>query len=105
MTTSLLIRCLLCDLYMFSVQHYIGTALGTVISIFVTGLLAGNLGWANMFYIEGALSLIWCFAWGFIVQDSPDQQKIFIHQEEKDYIAASLGQSHSKEENKRVILL
>lgn len=41
---------------------YAGTALGTVISILLSGLLAANLGWESIFYVEGALCLIWCIA-------------------------------------------
>ncbi|XP_012266659.2 putative inorganic phosphate cotransporter isoform X2 [Athalia rosae] len=80
---------------------YAGTALGTVISILLSGVLAANLGWASVFYIEGALSLIWCIGWAFIVQDSPESQTRFITQGEKDYIATSLGQSQSKAGTKK----
>lgn len=71
----------------------------------VSGLLANNLGWESVFYVEGALSLIWCFAWAFIVQDSPEEQKRFITQGEKDYIANSLGQDQSKGTKKKVSFL
>lgn len=44
-----------------------GTILGTVFS----GLMADNLGWDAVFYIEGSLSLIVVSAWLFFVYDSP----------------------------------
>ncbi|XP_014482860.1 PREDICTED: putative inorganic phosphate cotransporter [Dinoponera quadriceps] len=73
---------------------YAGTALGTVISILLSGLLAANLGWQFIFYVESALSLIWCIAWGLMIADSPEEQSRLITQEERGYIMTSLG--HNK---------
>ncbi|XP_020287539.1 putative inorganic phosphate cotransporter isoform X2 [Pseudomyrmex gracilis] len=70
---------------------YAGTALGTVISILLTGMLAANFGWESIFYIEGALCLIWCTAWWLTIADSPQEQTKLISEEEKDYIITSLG--------------
>lgn len=75
---------------------YAGTALGTVISILLTGILAANLEWMWIFYIEGLLCLIWCTAWWVMIADSPEEQTRFISQEEKNYIMESLG--HTKDE-------
>ncbi|XP_024941551.1 putative inorganic phosphate cotransporter isoform X2 [Cephus cinctus] len=74
---------------------YAGTALGTVISILLSGLLAATLGWIWIFYIEGLLCLIWCTAWWLMIADSPEEQIRFITQQEKDYICNSLGQTKS----------
>ncbi|XP_066586133.1 putative inorganic phosphate cotransporter [Prorops nasuta] len=81
---------------------YAGTALGTVISVLLSGLLAANLGWIWIFYIEGTLCLIWCTAWWLMIQDSPEEQQRFISQEEKLYIMESLGQSKSTTEEKKL---
>ena len=32
---------------------YAGTALGTVLSMFMAGILAGNYGWESVFYVMG----------------------------------------------------
>ncbi|XP_012535774.1 putative inorganic phosphate cotransporter isoform X1 [Monomorium pharaonis] len=74
---------------------YAGTALGTVISVLLTGLLAANFGWESIFYIEGALCLIWCVLWWLMIADSPEEQTRFITKEEKSYIITSLG-GHKK---------
>ncbi|XP_017886979.1 putative inorganic phosphate cotransporter [Ceratina calcarata] len=79
---------------------YAGTALGTVISILLTGLLAANLEWVWIFYIEGALCLIWCTAWWLMIADSPEEQTRFISQDEKNYIMESLGQNKNNSEHK-----
>ncbi|XP_017764817.1 PREDICTED: putative inorganic phosphate cotransporter [Eufriesea mexicana] len=80
---------------------YAGTALGTVISILLTGILAANLEWMWIFYIEGALCLIWCTAWWIMIEDSPEEQTRFISQEEKDYIVHSLGHDNSSNAHKQ----
>lgn len=81
---------------------YAGTALGTVISILLTGLLAANLGWESIFYVEGVSSLIWCVAWWLMIADSPEKQMRFITQEEKNYIVTSLG-GYGKEDVPKTI--
>lgn len=80
---------------------YAGTALGTVISILLSGLIAAKLGWIWIFYIEGALCLIWCTGWWLMIEDSPEQQTRFISQEEKDYIRNSLGQNKNDEHDEQ----
>ncbi|OXU17964.1 hypothetical protein TSAR_015803 [Trichomalopsis sarcophagae] len=72
---------------------YAGTALGTVIAILLSGMIAATLGWKWVFYIEALLCLIWCAAWIMIVQDSPEQQKIIISNDEREFIMNSLGQT------------
>lgn len=77
-----------------------GTALGTVISILLTGILAANFEWKWIFYIEGLLCLIWCTAWWIMIADNPEEQTRFITQEEKDYILESQGHhAHHGEHN------
>lgn len=71
---------------------YAGTALGTVISMLMAGMLAAAFGWASIFYVMGGLSCIWMVLWIFLVQDTPLQQP-FIDQTERDYIVSSLGAS------------
>lgn len=69
---------------------YAGTALGTVISMLMAGMLAEYFGWASIFYVMGGLSCIWMFLWVFFVQDTPQQQP-YIDQNERDYIVKSLN--------------
>ncbi|XP_058057905.1 sialin [Anopheles bellator] len=71
---------------------YAGTALGTVISMLMAGVLAGTLGWESVFYVMGGLSCLWMVLWLWLVQDSPNQQAL-MSQEERDLITTSLGGS------------
>ena len=48
-------------------------AVGTVIALPFSGILAQGMGWEWIFYIQGGLSLIWCVAWIFLVYDSPQE--------------------------------
>jgi predicted MFS family arabinose efflux permease len=46
-------------------------ALGTVISLPFSGILADQLGWEAVFYVRGGLAMIWCVLWLVFVYDSP----------------------------------
>jgi len=55
---------------------YAGTALGTVISLPLSGVVAAWWGWPAVFYLMGALSLLWCALWPFLVFDSPQKHPL-----------------------------
>ncbi|XP_026321609.1 sialin [Hyposmocoma kahamanoa] len=80
---------------------YAGTALGTVISMFMAGVLTDNLGWESVFYVMGGLSCIWCILWVILVQDSPQQQSI-ISVEERNMIVTSLGGTNDDRGHKKL---
>ena len=69
---------------------YAGTALGTVISMLMAGMLAGTLGWESVFYVMGGLACLWLVLWVWLIQDSPNKQAL-ISEEERNYITSSLG--------------
>lgn len=69
---------------------YAGTALGTVISMLMAGVLAEAYGWASIFYVMGGLSCIWLVLWIIFIADTPAQQPL-IDQAERDYIISSIG--------------
>lgn len=48
-------------------------ALGTVISLPFSGVLAHYVGWEWIFYVQGILAVVWCLAWALLVFDSPAQ--------------------------------
>ena len=64
--------------------------LGTLISLPFSGAIASGLGWDWVFYIQGALSILWYILWLIFVYDSPDTHP-FISFEEKNFIMSSLG--------------
>ncbi|XP_046405692.1 putative inorganic phosphate cotransporter isoform X2 [Ischnura elegans] len=76
---------------------YAGTALGTVLSITLAGLLAGQINWEAVFYVMGGLSCIWCVLWIIFVYDGPDVHPR-ISEAEKTYILTSLGSSSTDNE-------
>jgi len=71
---------------------YAGTALGTVISLPFSGMLAEFLGWESVFYVQGGLCFLWYAAWIMFVYDTPSSHK-FISEEEKDLINSGIGTS------------
>ncbi|KAI4502887.1 hypothetical protein M0802_001931 [Mischocyttarus mexicanus] len=65
---------------------------GTVVSMPLSGLLseygfAG--GWPSIFYVFGAVGIIWCIAFFFLVYEDPESYPR-ISEEEKKYILSSL---------------
>ncbi|KAF0296506.1 putative inorganic phosphate cotransporter [Amphibalanus amphitrite] len=72
---------------------YAGMSLGTVISVSFTGLLAAVLGWEEVFYVQGGLSLIFVVLWFVFVYDSPEKHP-WISDTETALINQDRGDSH-----------
>ncbi|XP_063244177.1 sialin-like isoform X2 [Bacillus rossius redtenbacheri] len=75
---------------------YAGMALGTVISLLMTGAISAALNWEAVFYIMGSLSLVWCVLWAWLMDDSPETSR-FIGEEERNHITKSLGENVASE--------
>lgn len=75
---------------MWAAVIYAGTSLGTVVSIFTTGLIMSTASWEAVFYIHGSLPLIWCVLFLIFFADNPESQK-FISEEEREYICSAYG--------------
>ncbi|GJQ72178.1 hypothetical protein Trydic_g3270 [Trypoxylus dichotomus] len=69
---------------------YSGSALGTVISMLLAGVIAGSLGWEAVFYIMGGLSAIWMLLWVVLIADSPEKLSL-ISEEERTLIVGALN--------------
>ncbi|PNF27742.1 hypothetical protein B7P43_G12798 [Cryptotermes secundus] len=79
---------------------YAGTAVGTVLSLLFTGLIVQYINWEAVFYIMGGLSSIWCVLWWLLMTDSP-RINPYISEEERDYIASSLGEDKEEVTQKK----
>ncbi|KAJ8927580.1 hypothetical protein NQ314_019945 [Rhamnusium bicolor] len=77
---------------------YAGTALGTVIFMLVSGIIAGSVGWEAVFYIEGGVSALWLLLWAVLTADTPQSQR-FISEEERNYIVTSLHQGSDQKKH------
>ena len=69
---------------------FAGTSLGTVVSIFTSGMILNAFGWEAVFYIHGALPLIWCAFFYWFFEDSPEEQ-IYITETERQLIVNTYG--------------
>ena len=67
-------------------------SLGTVISLPLSGVMASDLGWESVFYIQGGLGIIWYILWLLLVTDEPETHR-FISEDEKEYINKSMGKA------------
>lgn len=65
-----------------------GAQFGTVVTLPVSGWLCDTDflgGWPSVFYVFGALGIVWSLVWFLLVSDRPDIHPR-ISQEEKQYI-------------------
>uniref|UniRef100_A0A8C2HTX3 Sialin n=1 Tax=Cyprinus carpio TaxID=7962 RepID=A0A8C2HTX3_CYPCA len=68
---------------------YTGAQLGTVVALPLCGQICFYLDWTYVFYIFGAVGLLWFVLWAYFVSNSPSFHKR-ISEDEKTYIMASL---------------
>ncbi|XP_064268493.1 sialin isoform X2 [Passer domesticus] len=68
---------------------YAGAQLGTVVSLPLSGLICYYMNWVYVFYIFGALGVLWWFFWMLLVSDTPEIHSRISHAE-REYILSSL---------------
>lgn len=76
---------------------YAGMTLGTLVTMPLSGVLAAELGWESIFYVQGGLSVLWYVLWLVLVFDSP-QQHPRISKTERQMIDGALGTGRAGEE-------
>lgn len=93
-------------IYLLCVQFYgfTGMALGTVISLPFSGILASVGGWESVFYVQGGLALIWCGLWLLFVYDSPEEHPR-IHPEELKLFEMYRGNDRESPETIEAIIM
>ncbi|XP_022911273.1 putative inorganic phosphate cotransporter [Onthophagus taurus] len=79
---------------------YAGGQIGTVVGNALSGYLIEATGdWSSVFYVFGALGLLWFVIWTLICYSSPDTHP-FISDEEKSYLRKELAESTSSKSKK-----
>ncbi|XP_061692413.1 sialin isoform X2 [Syngnathoides biaculeatus] len=68
---------------------YIGAQIGTVVSLPLSGEICFYLDWTYVFYIFGAVGLLWFVLWALLAFDSPNSHP-WISEQERVYIVGSL---------------
>ncbi|XP_042212803.1 sialin-like isoform X2 [Homarus americanus] len=74
---------------------YAGAPAGTLVAFPVSAYIIEKLGWEAVFYLQGALALVWCLAWFLVVTDTPANYR-WISKHEHHYITSSIGETKSK---------
>lgn len=70
---------------------YAGGQVGTVIGNAVSGVLIKSTGsWESVFYLFGALGLLWFIIWTLLCYSDPESHP-FISEKEKNYLAKEIG--------------
>lgn len=66
------------------------------------GVLASSIGgWPSIFYVSGALTLLWVLIWCLFGANSPEEHRT-ISEMEKEFIINSLCDTTAKKVNKKL---
>nr|XP_045614448.1 putative inorganic phosphate cotransporter [Procambarus clarkii] len=82
----------------FSTLIYAGVQFGTVVTLSASGWMCDSDflgGWPSVFYVFGALGLVWSVAWFLLAFDNPGTHPR-ISEEEKKYIIRYCGKKRDK---------
>ncbi|GLH08998.1 Uncharacterized protein GBIM_14150 [Gryllus bimaculatus] len=69
---------------------YSGSYIGIVIAMTGSGILAANVGWPSVFYVFGAIGVVWYIGWLMLVNRGPTEDK-YIDPRELKYLLSHLG--------------
>ncbi|KAJ3656129.1 hypothetical protein Zmor_015227 [Zophobas morio] len=78
--------------------HTIACALGAGLTLPVSGYIIALLMWPSVFYITGAISLVWTAFWFYLVYDSPEKHPRISSEEKATVTRETVGLRHSKGE-------
>nr|XP_039268419.1 sialin-like isoform X4 [Styela clava] len=67
-----------------------GAAIGVVVTLPLSGVLATTFGWQSVFYVTGSIGCVWALLWLILIYDSPSEHPR-ISEKEKNFIQDSLG--------------
>ncbi|XP_047107686.1 vesicular glutamate transporter 2-like [Schistocerca piceifrons] len=73
-----------------------GSYFGTFVSLPVSGVIASNLGWEAVFYICGAIAVLWYVVWFMCIAEDPLEDKRITSQE-LEFIQSCLGEDRKTE--------
>ena len=62
-----------------------GGTFGVIVAMPLSGVIVERLGWEALFYVFGALSLLWGLLWFLFARESPDEMT-WINSDELAYI-------------------
>ena len=74
----------------FTAFSFAGGSFGTVVSLPLSGVLCETLGWESVFYVFGALGVLWFIVWALLVYNGPEFHPR-ISTEEREYLKVSDG--------------
>ncbi|GFS72630.1 hypothetical protein NPIL_444841, partial [Nephila pilipes] len=58
-----------------------GSAIGSVVSFALSGLICATIGWPSVFYISGILGVIWTVFWLWLVHETPESHPSITQEE------------------------
>ncbi|XP_050423978.1 vesicular glutamate transporter 1-like [Adelges cooleyi] len=83
------------------VSSYWGCSFGTALTYIVCGYIINWFGWELVFYITGAIGLLWYACWTWLIYDSPAKHPS-IKDKERMHIEKSLGTTYLKNQTSSI---
>lgn len=85
----------------FTAFVFLSSCLGIIVTMPMCGLIIDSLGWPYIFYVSGALSLLWLGVWMRFMYETPaDHPRI--SKEERDYILEGIKEGTAGKKPSRV---
>ncbi|KAJ6637399.1 Mothers against decapentaplegic like 4 [Pseudolycoriella hygida] len=78
---------------------YAGIFIGTTVTMPTSAYLATSFGWQSVFYVFGALGILWYTVWTIVVRSTPEKDR-FISKDELIYIQSTVRVANK---SKRII--
>ena len=70
---------------------YLGGAFGSAVAFPISGYILEDWGWEAVFYVFGAVTILWSAVWLLLVTDDPEKNR-FTSESEKLHILATRGE-------------
>lgn len=75
-----------------------GSYIGSMVALSGGGIIGEYVNWQSIFYVSGAIGLVWTFLWFYFISESPSEHET-ITDDEKNYIV----NAYIKNDNNKVI--
>ncbi|XP_068215245.1 sialin-like [Palaemon carinicauda] len=80
---------------------YMANCLGTIMTLPVCGLIIDTIGWEAVFYVCGAVAIVWVLFWSFLMFDSPCNHPR-ISDKEREFIMEAIAEGTTQQKPNQI---